>query len=110
MLPICENYLKEQYKITGSFEYVFLNSKFKPFKSSSILQNIWKDILNHLDLDYRSIYQTRHTFASNMLSNAENPLWVSQMLGHRSLDVTLQKYSKYIKKETLKRKTTFLDY
>lgn len=109
MLPICESFLLEQQKITGSYEYVFLNSKFKPYKSSSALYNIWKDILNYLELDYRSIYQTRHTFASNMLSNAENPLWVSQMLGHRSLDVTLQKYSKYIKKEKTKRKTTFLD-
>ena len=109
MLPICEKYLHEQFKITGSNEYVFLNSKSKPFKSSTALQNIWKEILNSLDLDYRSIYQTRHSFASNMLSNSENPLWVSQMLGHRSLDVTLQKYSKYIKKEVSKRKTTFLD-
>ena len=44
-----------------------------------------------------------------MLSNGENPLWVSQMLGHKSLDITLQKYSKYIKREELTRKTTYLD-
>ena len=109
MLPICENYLKEQFKITGHFEYCFLNQNNKPFTSSVVFYIIWKNILNDLNLDYRSIYQTRHTFASNMLSNGENPLWVSQMLGHKSLDITLQKYSKYIRRNEQQRKISYLD-
>lgn len=109
MLPICEKYLKQQFQITGHKEYLFYNTKNKPFSSSSALQSSWKILLNCLNLRYRSIYQTRHTFASNMLSNGENPLWVSQMLGHKSLDITLQKYSKYIKRENQKRKLSYLD-
>lgn len=110
MLPVCEIYLLEQFKITGSYEFCFLNSKNNTFKSSNNLSLYWRNILNDLNLDYRSIYQTRHTFASNMLSNGENPLWVSQMLGHKSLDITLQKYSKFIKRDNKNRKLTYLDY
>lgn len=110
MLPICEKYLLEQFKVTGSCEFCFLSSKNTTFKSSSNLALYWRNILNNLNLEYRSIYQTRHSFASNMLSNGENSLWVSQMLGHKSLDITLQKYSKFIKRDTKDRKLTYLDY
>lgn len=109
MLPTCEKYLNEQFKITGFNEYCFLNEQNKPFKTSSSVYHIWKKLLLKLNFNYRSFYQTRHTFASNMLSNGENPLWVSQMLGHKSLDITLQKYSKYIKREELTRKISYLD-
>ncbi|MBU0923907.1 site-specific integrase [bacterium] len=108
MLPQCEYYLKEQFKISFHSKYVFLNSLDKPFSSSSSLQYTWKNLLNKLNIDFRSIYQTRHTFASNMLSNGENPLWISQMLGHKSLNVTLDKYSKFIKND-VSRKSTYLD-
>lgn len=109
MLPQCEYYLKEQFKFSSSYEFVFLSSTNKPYRNSSSLYYVWKNLINSLNFDYRSFYQTRHTFASNMLSNGENALWVSQMLGHKSLDITLSKYSKYIKKDISKRKITYLD-
>ena len=108
MIKKCEYYLREQFKITGSSEYVFLNSDNLPFYSRSFILVHWRNILNDLNLFYRGVYQTRHTFASNMISNGENPLWVSQMLGHKSLNTTLNKYSKYITKIGL-RKYTYLD-
>ena len=43
-----------------------------------------------------------------MISNGENTMWVSQMLGHKTLNTTLLKYSKYIKKVGV-RKYTYLD-
>ena len=43
-----------------------------------------------------------------MLSNKEDPFWVSAMLGHKSLNITLEKYTKFIRKERAK-KSTFLD-
>ena len=108
MLPQTEFYLKEQFKITNDSKYVFLNSINKPFSSSSSLQYSWNILLKKLNIKKRSIYQTRHTFASNMLSNGEFPLWVSQMLGHKSLNITLEKYSKFIKNDE-SRKITYLD-
>lgn len=108
MITQCEKFLQEQRKITGLGEYVFLNSNLKPYSSSSSLSYSWRRILKNLNIEYRSIYQLRHSFASNMLSNGENELWVAQMMGHKSSDITRTKYTKYIKVDRTK-KTTYLD-
>jgi len=108
MLSQCEYFLKEQRKITGLCKKVFYREPGKDFYSSNALSRTWKRLLGECNLEYRSIYQTRHSFASNMISNGEDPFWVAQTLGHKSMNVTLEKYSKYIKHEKSK-KTTFLD-
>ena len=108
MIKQCEFYLKEQKELNLKSDFVFLNSNNKPFTSSSSLHHSWFELLKKLNFEYRSIYQTRHSFASNMISNGENIFWVSQMLGHKSLNITLSKYSKYIKKQGI-RKNTYLD-
>ena len=109
MLPQCEFFLREQRKITGLSKYIFLKSNGKIYNNSGDLLYEWYKLLEKLNLEKRNIYQTRHSFASNMLSNKEEPLWVSQMLGHKNLNITLEKYTKYLKVEKTGRKTTFLD-
>ena len=109
MLSQCEFFLREQKKVTGLSKNVFLKSNGKIYNNSGDLLYEWYKLLEKLNLEKRNIYQTRHSFASNMLSNKENPLWVSQMLGHKSLNMTLEIYTRYIKEEKALRKTTFLD-
>ena len=108
MIPQMEKFLLSQKKITGLGKYVFLNSRAKPYYSSSSLTYLWSNLLIKLGFEIRSIYQTRHSFASNMLSNGENQLWVSQMLGHKDFNTTYSKYSKFIKTSN-KRRKTYLD-
>lgn len=108
MINQCEKYLLSQKKITGLGEYIFLSSNLQPYSSSSSLTYSWKKLLKNLNIEYRSIYQLRHSFASNMLSNGENELWVSQMMGHKSSDITRTKYTKYIKVNRTQ-KITYLD-
>lgn len=55
----------------------------------------WKRTLKACGLEYRTFYETRHTFASIMISKGENILWVSAMLGHTQTSMTLNRYSKY---------------
>ncbi|MCX6051056.1 MAG: tyrosine-type recombinase/integrase [Campylobacterales bacterium] len=50
----------------------------------------------------------RHTFATMMIENGEDILWVSNMLGHKDSSMTLQMYAKYRKRENVKR-ASFLD-
>ena len=45
----------------------------------------------------------RHTFATVMIENGEDILWVSNMLGHADASMTLQMYAKYRKREGIKR-------
>ncbi|RBQ26639.1 tyrosine-type recombinase/integrase [Aliarcobacter lanthieri] len=110
ILTQCEIYLKEQRKLTGLGESLFVlkgHKNRKLYNSSAIVLD-WKKLLKKSNLEYRNIYQTRHSFASNMLSNKEDIFWVSQMLGHKNINITSEKYSKYIKSNRDK-KTTFLD-
>ena len=108
ILSQAEYYLLEQRKLSGLSNLVFPTIRGKYFRGATSLTIIWRRLLDKCKLEGRGIYQTRHSFASNMLSNKEDALWVSSMLGHKSLNITLEKYTKFIRTER-KRKQTFLD-
>ena len=72
--------------------YVFFNKNKKPLLPGSINYHIWKPALKKAGLKARSLYQTRHTFATLMLDGGELPGWVQQMMGHESLKMILEKY------------------
>ena len=97
-------YLKEQYKLTGKTNtYVFLNKDNEHIYDIKRIRNThWKKLLEKCNIEYRTIYYTRHTFATMMIEN-EDILWVSNMLGHKDSSITLQKYAKYMKKPNIKR-------
>ena len=45
---------------------------------------------------YTKFHNLRHTFASQLLSNGANILYVSQQLGHADASITLKVYAKWI--------------
>lgn len=98
-------YLKNQYELTGKYNsYVFLNKYNQHYYDIKRIRDThWKRDLKKAGLEYRPIYHTRHTFATLMLSNNEDILWVSNMLGHTDSTMTLSKYSRYIKRDKKKR-------
>ena len=99
-LPFFE---RQRYK-TGLREYVFYSPKNKePWKSSYYINTLFKEMIIKLDIPVRTIYQTRHTFASIRLSMGERLDWVSYMLRHENTSITLKKYFKYIKELDVKR-------
>ena len=103
-------FLQEQYEITGMYNsYVFLNQDNEPYHDiRRIRDNVWKKTLEICDLNYRPIYQTRHSFATMMLENGEDILWVSHTLGHKDSSITLKVYARYIKSKKRVR-ATFLN-
>lgn len=103
-------YLKEQYKLTAhKNSYLFLNDEGEHFYDIKRIRNThWKKVLKECELKYRPIYHTRHTFATMMLENGEDILWVSNMLGHTDSTMTLSRYARYIKRDDKKR-ATFLE-
>jgi integrase len=40
-------------------------------------------VLKAANIPYRNPYQTRHTYASMMLSAGENPMWVASQMGYK---------------------------
>lgn len=99
MLPTVEKVLLEQYEATGyKKSNVFLAPKTgRGYRESASLGFYWRPLLKKCGLEKRDFYQLRHSFASIMLSEGEDPLWVSQMMGHETLSTTLKYYARFIK-------------
>ncbi|GAA9742624.1 hypothetical protein VN0139_12060 [Helicobacter pylori] len=72
-------------------------------KRTQEFQQAFKKLLKALNLKERKLYTTRHTFASLMLSQGEESMWVSKMLGHKDLNTTYSAYSHYIPKQDKER-------
>ncbi|MBW2107722.1 MAG: tyrosine-type recombinase/integrase, partial [Deltaproteobacteria bacterium] len=60
-------------------------------------------------LEYRPPIQTRHTFATMMLSKGEDIGWVQMMLGHSSLQMIFTRYFSWIPKKTRKDGSAFME-
>jgi integrase len=47
-------------------------------------------------LEYRPLYQMRHTFATLALAASADIYWVSKQLGHESIRTTLKHYARFV--------------
>ncbi|MCH9812992.1 MAG: tyrosine-type recombinase/integrase [Epsilonproteobacteria bacterium] len=110
MLPVVREALKEQFRLTGLHNnFVFITQYKDHYKTAqSISKSQWKPLLQKCGLEDRRLYETRHTFASLMLQQSEELVWVSAMMGHADVNVTLKRYVRYIKRPQHKR-ATFVD-
>lgn len=61
-----------------------------------IREVFWMRVLKKAKVRYRNPYQTRHTFASMMLSAGENPWWVARQMGHASLTMLERNYGRWM--------------
>lgn len=52
--------------------------------------------LKKAGIRYRNPYQTRHTYASMLLSAGENPMWVAQQMGHKDWAMIRRVYGRWI--------------
>ena len=104
MLPIVEQAFIAQKRLTGQYQNVFLTQYNTPYtRSDKITSFQWKPLLRKCGLDYRILYKTRHSFASIMLQRGEEIGWVSNMLGHANINITLTKYAQYMPRDNVKR-------
>ncbi len=60
---------------------------------------VWKSTLRKVGLEYRPPIQTRHTFATMMLSSGEDIGWVKNMMGHATLQMIFHHYYAWIPKK-----------
>lgn len=97
IIPILEDELHELYKKTGTKEYLLLSHFHKPFYSHDIISKRFKELLIDINIKERKLYNLRHTFASTMITQGQNILWVSRMLGHKDISITLKVYARFIK-------------
>ncbi|MDD4506830.1 MAG: tyrosine-type recombinase/integrase [Sulfurospirillaceae bacterium] len=103
-------YLQEHRKLSPKESiYLFETYMREPYNTcDKISSHYWKPTLQKLGILYRNLYQMRHSFASLMISNGEDVLWVSNMLGHKHSSMTLEKYARYTRLRSRQR-ATFLE-
>ncbi len=105
-LPIIDllmPYLKELYNLHDN-EYLFVTQYNKPYRDTHIFQyKYWKPSLEELKIEYRRPYNTRHTYATNMLyNNLVTPVQLAQLLGHANTQMVYDVYVSYIEKQYAK--------
>lgn len=101
-------YLKEQEKRTGLGNYVFCTKSKKPYASTNLYQYFWKPLLKRSKIPLRRLYETRHTFATNMLDSKLFSLnQIAAWLGHSSVQTLIQNYNKFIPSEIAKFDSNF---
>ena len=61
---------------------------------------IWYKTLERAQLRRRTVYQTRHSFASNALAAGESPSWVAAQLGHATAEMLFKVYARFIPNRT----------
>lgn len=91
-------YLISQMELTREKNsFVFLNTQDDNFWDISKIRELkWKKDLRKVGVNYRSVHNTRTTFISTLISSGEDINYVSKVAGHKTVRMTLDKYSKYI--------------
>jgi integrase len=63
------------------------------------IRRVFKRILVKAELREIKLHGLRHSFASQLLSAGESPVYVKEMLGHSSIQITVDIYGKWIQTE-----------
>lgn len=62
----------------------------------AIRRTLWMHALKRAGVRYRNPYQTRHTYASMMLTAGEPLAWLSSQMGHSNVLTTARIYARFI--------------
>jgi integrase len=79
----------------GAPVVIVFHTKGKP-TSQNTIRNIWKRMLKKAGLRDMRLHDIRHTYASQLLSNGESPVYVKEQLGHSSIQMTVDIYGHLI--------------
>lgn len=102
ILPMALAALNAQKKFSRlAGQEVFLNPRTgKPWQGDQAIRHAWTHAVKDAGLRYRNPYQTRHTYASMMLTAGENLGWLASQMGHVDLNMLSRRYAKWIASAT----------
>lgn len=65
--------------------------------ADAIRKKAWVPTLRKAGIRYRNPYQTRHTFATRLISQGVNLFWLSSQMGHKGPEMLFRHYGRYLK-------------
>jgi integrase len=102
-IPIIDSLLPYLQTIYDShdYEYLFITQYKKPYRDNNVFTyKFWIPSLEELNIPYRRPYNTRHTYATNMLYNElVSPVQLAQLLGHANTKMVYDVYVNYLDKK-----------
>ena len=100
IIDVLYPYLEEIYT-SHEHEYLFVTQYNEPYRDNNVFTyKFWLPSLKELNIPYRRPYNTRHTYATNMLYNQlVSPVQLAQLLGHANTKMVYDVYVNYIDKK-----------
>ncbi len=77
-------------------QFVFVGRSGQPLDTHFVSKRLWYPTLLKAGLKRRRPYETRHTAAVLHIAAHENPIYVSQMLGHSDSRLLFEVYAPYV--------------
>ncbi|WDP89040.1 MAG: site-specific integrase [Desulfobacter sp.] len=108
-LPPVIEALSNQKTLTGDRKNIFYTEKGELMNPDHFREVVWRKALIKAKFDYRPPIQTRHTFATMMITAGEDIGWVQKMLGHSSLQMIFNHYYAWIPQKTRKDGSAFMN-
>ncbi len=99
MSPQAREALLNQQTYTETFkETIFHNPRHnKPWKDDqAIRKTVWIPALEKAGIQYCNPYQTRHAFASTLLSRGDHYMQVAEEMGHKDWGQIRKSYGRWI--------------
>ena len=97
LLPAARQALDAQRAHTQSTgAHVFLNPRVDAPWAGVSTRSTWASACKLAKVLYRNPYQLRHTFASQLLSQGENPALISRMLDHKTTEMVFRHYGRWV--------------
>lgn len=81
--------VRETYSEQSGFQYAKNDG---PVHSNNFRCRAWKTVLKQLGIEYRSPYQSRHTYCCLLLAAGENATRVARQMGHTSTEMIFTTY------------------
>jgi len=90
--------LKRQLSLTpAEAERIFTNPKTnQSWSNDKATYRFWVKAMKKTNIKYRTQYNTRHTYASTMLTENKPTGWVAKQMGHSNIAMTLSTYARWI--------------
>jgi len=90
--------LELQFQIRTDTPFVFHDPKSRKQWASDqpFRKRVWMPAIKSAQVKYRECYQIRHTFASQMLTENRNPLWLASHMGHSDWGMIRKIYGRWL--------------
>ncbi|MEH0739978.1 site-specific integrase [Vibrio cholerae] len=101
---------KHRCSVDEALKFVFTNAQKRHLNYAVVARSIWYPAIEKAGLKRRNPYQTRHTYATLLLSAGESPEWIANQMGHTTTTMLFRVYSRYVPNLTRKDGSAFTQF